>query len=147
MKEIDWEERHFQICLAMLSCPVCNRHGHPDAPMLHNVVSQANKIVELLKKNSAAKMELFSTPSEPVSEVPTEANDKPKVRKSKGLWSATMLRQSRSEKVWQALEQLGYNRGDDIPYFHFNECCEELGFDVDDINVEKFAKSYDVNIG
>ena len=58
-----------------------------------------------------------------------------------------MLRQSRSEKVWQALEQLGYNRGDDIPYFHFNECCEELGFDVDDINVEKFAKSYDVNIG
>lgn len=49
--------------------------------------------------------------------------------------------------IWQALEELGYNQGDDIPYFHFNECCEELDIDVDDIDIDRFAERYDVNIG
>lgn len=147
MKEIDWEERHFQICLAILSCPVCNRHGHTDAPMVGTVINKANKMVELLKKNSAENTELFVTPSEPISDKTAEISDKPKNRKSKGLWGPKMLENAKFGKIWQALEKLGYNRGDDVPYFHFNECCEELDINIDDIDVDKFAETYDINIG
>lgn len=147
MKEIDWEERHFQICLAILSCPICNRHGHTDAPMVDTVINKANKMVELLKKNSAEKRELFFTPSEPMSENTAEISDMPKARKSYGLWGKKMFEDGRLRKIWQALEKLGYNRGDDVPYFHFNECCEELDINTDDIDVDKFAETYDINIG
>lgn len=147
MKEIDWEERHFQICLAILSCPVCNRHGHTDAPMVGTVINKANKMVELLKKNSAEKTELFFTPSEPISDKTAEISDMAKERKSNGLWGKKMIEGGKFGKIWQALEKLGYNLGDDVPYFHFNECCEELDINIDDIDVDKFAETYDINIG
>ena len=150
-KEIDWEERHFQICLAMLSCPVCNRHGHPDAPMLSNVVAQANKMVELLKKN-AEKMsehpESEVTQTEEVKECQIEAKqDKKRGVPQKGLWKPALVQSELFRQIWDALNKLGYDKGSDIPYFHFNECCEELNIDVDSIDIEKFSERYEVNIG
>lgn len=150
MKEIDWEERHFQICLAMLSCPVCNMHGHPDAPILRNVIVQANKMVELLKKNSD-KMEEKSGLESPRTEDPkvsqTEENQVKKKRVPQRGFSSTIIRIELFNQIWSALKKLGYDCGSDIPYFHFNECCEELNIDVDSIDIEKFSERFEVNIG
>ena len=150
-KDIDWEERHFQICLAMLSCPVCNRHGHPDAPMLRDVVAQANKMVELLKKN-AEKMsdhhESEVNQTEEVKECQIEAKqDRKRGVPQKGLWRPGLERGKLYADLWKALKEHGYDKGSDIPYFHFNECCEELNIDVDSIDIEKFSERYEVNIG
>ena len=150
-KEIDWEERHFQICLAMLSCPVCNRHGHPDAPMLSNVIAQANKMVELLKKNGEKMSdhpESEVTQTEGVKEFQVEAKqDKKRGVPQKGLWRPGLERGKLYTDLWKALKEHGYDKGSDIPYFHFNECCEELNIDVDSIDIEKFSERYEVNIG
>lgn len=150
-KEIDWEERHFQICLAMLSCPVCNRHGYPDAPMLRDVVAQANKMVELLKKNAEKVAEHSGSEcpeTDEAKESQTGANQvKKKGVPQKGLWKPALVQSELFRELWNALNKLGYDKGSDIPYFHFNECCEELNIDVDSIDIERFAESYDVNIG
>ncbi|MBD5315347.1 MAG: hypothetical protein HDS08_04210 [Bacteroides sp.] len=49
MKEIDWEERHFQICLALLSRTDIGVRGVTNDPKMPMIIKQADKMVELLK--------------------------------------------------------------------------------------------------
>lgn len=49
-------------------------------------------------------------------------------------------------KIFNELKKSGYDKGDDIPYFVFSECCEQFG-GVDDIDINKFEKKYSVEIG
>lgn len=91
MKEIDWEERHFQICLAILSCPECGSDGHPDAPFLENTIEKADQMVELLKHHKAKDDALTSEETtETASEVtlmPTENHlGKIGYKDAKGGW-------------------------------------------------------------
>lgn len=65
----------------------------------------------------------------------------------KGLWSRSLKESALFREIWVALNELGYDKGSDIPYFHFNECCEELNIDVDSIDIEKFCERFEVNIG
>lgn len=52
-KEIDWEERHFQICLAMLSCPVSDSVGMTKAPVPGDIIARADRMIDLLKQKYA----------------------------------------------------------------------------------------------
>ena len=150
-KEIDWEERHFQICLAMLSCPVCNRHGLPDAPKLSTVIVQANKMVELLKKNSEKMTEQFGCEKPQTDEAKNNQTEPNQVKKKedsqKGIMAPVLKRSELFSQIWDSLKELGYDRGSDIRYFDFNECCEGLDIDVDTIDIEEFSERYEVNIG
>lgn len=49
--------------------------------------------------------------------------------------------------IWNEILSLGYGRHDDISYFEFMECCESADVDGNDINVEDFAKHFEINIG
>ncbi len=51
MKEIDWEERHFQICLALLSRTETGIHGTTNDPQMPMIIKRADKMVELLKEH------------------------------------------------------------------------------------------------
>ena len=53
MKEIDWEERHFQICLALLSGSQIKDSGrvYNLGQMPRIVIETADKMVELLKEH------------------------------------------------------------------------------------------------
>ena len=51
MKEIDWEERHFQICLALLSRTEIGLRGTTDDPKMSMIIKKADQMVELLKKH------------------------------------------------------------------------------------------------
>ena len=150
-KEIDWEERHFQICLAMLSCPVCNRHGLPDAPKLSTVIVQANKMVELLKKNSEKMTEQSGGEKPQTDEAKNNQTEPNQVKKKedsqKGIMAPVLKRSELFSQIWDSLKELGYDRGSDIRYFDFNECCEGLDIDVDTIDIEEFSERYEVNIG
>lgn len=48
-KEIDWEERHFQICLALLSRTETRLSGVTIDPQMPLIIERADKMVELLK--------------------------------------------------------------------------------------------------
>lgn len=150
-KDIDWEERHFQICLAMLSCPVCNRHGLPDAPKLSTVIVQANKMVELLKKNSEKMTEQSGCEKPQTDEAKNNQTEPNLVKKKedsqKGIMTPVLKRSELFSQIWDSLKELGYDRGSDIRYFDFNECCEGLDIDVDTIDIEEFSERYEVNIG
>ena len=49
--------------------------------------------------------------------------------------------------VWDEIQSLGYEKNDDISYFEFIECCESVGVDGVDIDVEDFAEYFEINIG
>lgn len=152
MKEIDWEERHFRICLAILSCPVFNRHGHTDAPMLNDVVTRANKMIELLKGN-ATKMQkpdncLENPPAADSEKDIIEADHLAKRCVPKNPIGRSAIKRTKLfNEIWAKLNELGYTQGSDIPYFHFNECCEDLNIDADSVDINNFCECYDVNIG
>lgn len=52
-KNIDWEERHFQICLALLSRPEIGVRGTTNDPQMPMIIKRADKMVELLKEHYA----------------------------------------------------------------------------------------------
>ena len=93
-------------------------------------------MVELLKKN-AEKREALDI------EKNGAKMSTPKSTKSLSV----IFQEVDYEDLWKALNELGYDRGSDIPYFHFNECCEELNIDADSIDITKFGELYEVNIG
>lgn len=147
MEEIDWKERHFQICLAILSCSESNMHSRN---FFKRTIDLADEMVELLKEHAAEKEQpqptvVHSTP-DAVDNVKEEKDNKRCIPK-RGLWSPLMRRSELFGEIWGALEGLGYKKGDDIPYFHFNECCEELNIELEEAEVDKFAEIFDVNIG
>lgn len=49
--------------------------------------------------------------------------------------------------IMSKLEKMGYNRGDEIPYYDFMETCDELNIDSQDINLDEMESRYDVAIG
>ena len=51
MKDIDWEERHFQICLALLSRTEIGLRGATNEPQMPMIIKRADKMVELLKEH------------------------------------------------------------------------------------------------
>ena len=50
MKEIDWEERHFQICLALIQGEA-SKPTMPSFPY-NSIIKIADRMVEVLKKHS-----------------------------------------------------------------------------------------------
>ena len=56
MKEIDWEERHFQICLALIQ----GQATKPTTPSFpyQSIVKMADKMIEFLKKYTEQNKEL-----------------------------------------------------------------------------------------
>ena len=54
-KDIDWEERHFQICLALISRPdiytLSQGCPHTDDIIPSVIISQADEMIEELKKH------------------------------------------------------------------------------------------------
>ena len=73
----------------------------------------------------------------------------PKVKsvKSRGVFRYGINLTKYGSAIWEALTKLGYDKGDDIPYFHFVECCEECGINAEDLEVDKFAAKFGVSIG
>ena len=57
MKQIDWEERHFQICLALLSrTDLHSFHSNTVStvdPKLPAIIKTADRMVELLKEHNS----------------------------------------------------------------------------------------------
>lgn len=49
--------------------------------------------------------------------------------------------------IYNRVKELDVNSGDDISYFEFTECVEDVGFDIDDVDIEKFEELYNINIG
>ena len=64
-KRIDWEERHFQIVLALL-----NRtdlyNGHSQTPSLSNIINGADRMIGLLKERETV---LDNLPNEQNKEI------------------------------------------------------------------------------
>ena len=56
VKEIDWEERHFQICLALISRTDIDTHaqGFPETKAIDpsRIIQQADKMIDALKKHN-----------------------------------------------------------------------------------------------
>lgn len=44
-----WNDRHFKICMALLARPSYNMHGDA-APSLRQIISKADRMVELLQE-------------------------------------------------------------------------------------------------
>ena len=51
-KRIDWEERHFQICLALLSRNSTDNYGFTEKPDLKDTIITADRMVELLQQHN-----------------------------------------------------------------------------------------------
>lgn len=51
-KRIDWEERHFQICLALLSRHTTDSYGFTERPDLKDTIAVADRMVELLQQHN-----------------------------------------------------------------------------------------------
>ena len=139
MKEIDWEERHFQICLALLSRTDIGVRGVTNDPKMPMIIKQADQMVELLKQHNQEAFGEAPTDSEEKSDVPK--------KKTRGLRTRLIRRSENFSKLWQTLEDMGFDRGGDIPYQQFYACCEELNIELDENDVNKFAEIYEVNIG
>lgn len=58
-----------------------------------------------------------------------------------------MANKSNYARVWSKLEDMGFERGNDIQYILFCEACEDAGVEADDIDLDDFGETYDVNIG
>ena len=52
-KRIDWEERHFQICLALLSRHTTDSYGFTERPDLKDTIATADRMVELLQQHAS----------------------------------------------------------------------------------------------
>ena len=49
--------------------------------------------------------------------------------------------------IWEELKLLGYQKGDDVLYFHFIEACDYSNVNYFDINIEEFEEAIGVNVG
>lgn len=149
-KEIDWEERHFQICLAMLSCPVFDSVGMTKAPVPGDIIARADRMIDLLKQKyadeTASHESITNDGTELESKSDSKSDQKPAKRK-KGLWMPRIRQSELYSKIWKALQTQGFSCGDDIPYFHIDEACQEADVDINDIDINKFEETFDVNIG
>ncbi len=47
----DWEERHFQICLALISRADIGLHGTTNSPSMPKIIKKADEMVALLKEH------------------------------------------------------------------------------------------------
>ena len=92
-----------------------------------------------------AVSKFYSAPAPQENDVAHEP--KVKSNKSRGVFRYGINLNKYGDAIWEGLSNLGYGEGDDIPYFHFVECCEECGLSAEDIKVEKFARKFGVNIG
>lgn len=92
MKEIDWEERHFQICLALLSRTETGIKGSTIAPDMPMIIKRADRMVELLKEHHKIEDDAITSEEtgETVSEetlIPTEnRTGKVGYKNAKGEW-------------------------------------------------------------
>lgn len=59
-----WNERHFQICLALISRPVVQVYGSLLVLNFNDIINKADRLVSLLKEREAAKYENNRTCSE-----------------------------------------------------------------------------------
>lgn len=145
MKEIDWEERHFQICLALIQGQA-TKPATPSFPY-QSIIKMADKMIEFLKKHAEQNQEL-------VDEIKPEKDSK---KKTRSLWKDRIraseygisIHESKLyDEVWTALQEseYGFEKGCDIPFSLFAEVCEGI-CDVNDIDIEKFSEMFDVNIG
>lgn len=149
-KEIDWEERHFQICLALLSrTDVHSYHSNTVStvkPNLSKIIKTADEMVELLKKHQIEgeindKNLSSISNSENIKETTIDKNS------PKSELGNKACRERVFADLWGALEDLGYAQGADIPFMQFFACCRELNIELDEDEVDKFAAIYEVNIG
>lgn len=45
-----WNERHFQICLALISRPTTDNYGYTKPLVFEDIINKADRMVNLLKK-------------------------------------------------------------------------------------------------
>lgn len=45
-----WNERHFQICLALISRPNFNPYGNAPSPNFDDIINKADRMVALLQE-------------------------------------------------------------------------------------------------
>ena len=45
-----WEERHFQICIALISRPNFNPYGNAPSPNFDDIINKADRMVALLQE-------------------------------------------------------------------------------------------------
>ena len=43
--------------------------------------------------------------------------------------------------------EVGIEEGDDVTYFDFCNCCEDVNLDPDDIDIDSFCEKYNIHIG
>ena len=55
-KELNkWEERHFQICFALISRPTFNPYGNSTPVNLGDIINKADRMVALLQDREAGQ--------------------------------------------------------------------------------------------
>lgn len=146
MKEIDWEERHFQICLALIQGEA-TKPTTPSFPY-QSIVKTADRMIDVLKK----RVEQQTVEPAPAKGDNEQSDVKESPRKKSGGFCSPLVQKSKRsalyQKVWKALQESGhgFETGSDIPYFHLVEACENI-CDVDEINIDEFGEMFDVNIG
>ena len=147
MKEIDWEDRHFQICLALLSRPEIGLSGATNDPRIPMIIKTADRMVEALKTH----VEKQQNATQPLSE--EKAPEKP-AKKPGGLWRFGMIRAKFDltkeqfelyENVWDKLQNADFKKGDDIPLSSLSEACQDI-CDLDEINIHAFERIFCVTI-
>ena len=57
-KQQEWEDKFFQICLALLSRPTSRTQGFLSSPNLKEIVETSEDMIMLLQKREAAKHEI-----------------------------------------------------------------------------------------
>lgn len=48
-----WNERHFQICLALISRPNFNPYGNAPSPNFDDIINKADRMISLLQEREA----------------------------------------------------------------------------------------------
>ena len=67
-----WKDRHFQLCLAIISRTERDLYGHTKSLNLHDVIAKADRMVSLLKErytSDAATCENIGNPEKSTSKV------------------------------------------------------------------------------
>ena len=59
-----WNERHFQICLALISRPILDTFGYTRPVALQDVISKADRFVNLLKEREAKLTAIEENPTQ-----------------------------------------------------------------------------------
>lgn len=145
MKEIDWEERHFQICLALLARADIGLRGVTNNPRIPMIIRTADNMVEVLKK----RVDEQKNAPQPIAE--EKAATKKAVR-SGGLWSQsikcaelglTNKQADLYQDVWDELEKADFKKGDVIPAASLVEACRGI-CELGEININAFEQWFHV---